>query len=755
MVNTENDFLKRLQATFKIEAEEHVKNMSAGLIELEKAATPDKQGEIIEIIFREAHSLKGAARSVNVTDVETICHSLESIFSSLKRLEIKLSPVLLDTLHHAVDNLRKVTDNLSKERTVEEKNIVSATLKLLESAVVRTATMALTQETTESPMELKKPAETTVTPPALAETVRISVPKLESLLLQVEELLSAKLAADDLSTNLRNLSNDLNEWEREWTKVSPQIRAVRKLFTGHGYESDKSSPAYRVLEFLDWNYQMTKTTSEKFTRINRTADIDQHSLSGMVDNLLEDMKLVLMLPFTSLTEIFPKFVRELAREQGKEIKLVIKGEGIEIDRRILEEFKDPLIHLLRNCIDHGIEKPAERLKKGKPSEGTIVISIIQKDSGTVELAITDDGIGIDVNKVREAAVKRDVITSEAADKLSETQVLSLIYVSGVSTSPIMTDISGHGLGLAIVQEKVEKLHGSLTVETVPDAGTTFLILLPLTLATFRGILIRVDDHFFILPTASVERVLRVKKEEIHTVENRETISFNSQIVSLVRLSDVLAIPRGSTIEHSSPYMPLAIVSNAGKRLAFEVDEIVNEQEVLVKNLGRQLSRVRHIMGASVLATGKVVPILNVADLMKSAVKITPVGEQVKKTAQTKQKSLLVVEDSITARTLLKNILEMAGYAVKTAIDGVDAFTILRTGEFDLVISDVDMPRMNGFDLTEKIRGDKKLGEIPVILVTALESREHRERGIAVGADAYIVKSSFDQSNLLAVIQRFI
>ena len=421
----------------------------------------------------------------------------------------------------------------------------------------------------------------------------------------------------------------------------------------------------------------------------------------------------------------------------------------------MEEFKDPLIHLLRNCIDHGIEKPAERLKKGKPSEGTIVISIIQKDSGTVELAITDDGIGIDVNKVREAAVKRDVITSEAADKLSETQVLSLIYVSGVSTSPIMTDISGHGLGLAIVQEKVEKLHGSLTVETVPDAGTTFLILLPLTLATFRGILIRVDDHFFILPTASVERVLRVKKEEIHTVENRETISFNSQIVSLVRLSDVLAIPRGSTIEHSSPYMPLAIVSNAGKRLAFEVDEIVNEQEVLVKNLGRQLSRVRHIMGASVLATGKVVPILNVADLMKSAVKITPVGEQVKKTAQTKQKSLLVVEDSITARTLLKNILEMAGYAVKTAIDGVDAFTILRTGEFDLVISDVDMPRMNGFDLTEKIRGDKKLGEIPVILVTALESREHRERGIAVGADAYIVKSSFDQSNLLAVIQRFI
>jgi two-component system chemotaxis sensor kinase CheA len=372
--------------------------------------------------------------------------------------------------------------------------------------------------------------------------------------------------------------------------------------------------------------------------------------------------------------------------------------------------------------------------------------------------VSDDGSGIDVAKVREAALKSGSITSEQEKALDEQQVLSFLFHSGVSTSPIITDISGRGLGLAIVQEKVEKLGGTVSVESHPDRATTFQIVLPLTLATFRGVLVRLDEHRFVIPTAHVESVVGVSKEGIKTVENRETIEINGQALSLVRLGNVLELPRRAMGKEEAAKVPALVLSSTGKRIAFLVDEISSEQEVLVKSLGPQLSRVRNVAGATVLGTGKVVPILNVPDLMYSAVRATSAPltiAAVEEKMATARKAILVAEDSITARTLLKNILESAGYHVTTAVDGVDAVTTLRSEEFDLVVSDVDMPRMNGFGLTAKIRADKKLSELPVVLVTALESRQDREHGIDVGANAYIVKSSFDQSNLLEVIRRLI
>jgi two-component system chemotaxis sensor kinase CheA len=438
---------------------------------------------------------------------------------------------------------------------------------------------------------------------------------------------------------------------------------------------------------------------------------------------------------------------------GKEVELTTQGGEVELDRRILEEMKDPLIHLVRNCIDHGIEKPEERERRKKSRRGLLRIAINPINGSKIEIQVSDDGAGIDVSKVKSAAVKRGIISQEEAAKLSEQEAFSLIFQSGVSTSHIITDISGRGLGLAIVREKTEKLNGMVSVESVENLGTTFRIVVPLTLATFRGVLVGVNDRLFVLPTTNVERVVRVDKEEIKTVENRETVLLNGMAVSLIRLGDVLGLPRTPT---SGPSVQIVVLGSAEKRMAFLIDEVLQEQEVLVKTLGRQLSRVRNVAGATVLGSGKVVPILNVPDLMKSAVKVTSTSVRTPaEEAQTKRRSVLVVEDSITARTLLKNILDSAGYDVRTAIDGVDGFTVLKTQEFDLVVSDIQMPRMDGFDLVTKIRADSKLSEIPVVLVTALESREDRERGIEVGANAYIVKSSFDQSNLLEVIQRLI
>ena len=435
----------------------------------------------------------------------------------------------------------------------------------------------------------------------------------------------------------------------------------------------------------------------------------------------------------------------------------MRGAGIEVDRRILDEMREALIHLVRNCIDHGIEKPEQRVAMKKPSSGTVSIDVSHREGKSFEIVVSDDGAGVDTSKVRNSAVRLGLLSRDEADGMDEARLLPLVFRSGVTTSPIITDISGRGLGLAIVREKVERLGGTIFCETSEGKGAAFRIILPLSLATFRGVLVRIDERLFIIPITGIDRTARVGRDEIRTVENRETIIVEGRTIPFVPLRAVLELPGKEKGGMSAGFVQAAVLGAENHRIAFGVDDILQEQEVLVKDLGKQLARVRNIAGATVLGTGQVVPVLNVSDLLKSAVSASPAPEApaLSQEASAERKSVLVVEDSITARTLLKNILEAAGYEVQTAMDGVDAFTTLKTGRFDIVVSDIDMPRMNGLDLTAKIRGDKRLSELPVVLVTALESREDRERGIDVGANAYIVKSSFDQSNLLEAMRRLI
>jgi two-component system chemotaxis sensor kinase CheA len=338
------------------------------------------------------------------------------------------------------------------------------------------------------------------------------------------------------------------------------------------------------------------------------------------------------------------------------------------------------------------------------------------------------------------------------------ELLGLAFASGLSTSPLITAISGRGLGLAIVREKVEKLGGTVTVASEPHQGTTFRMVLPLTLSTCRGVLVEVGEHTFVVPAAGVERVARMDRADLKTVENRETVELEGEALSFIRLADCLQLPRKKRFGDDAGMIPLFVINSGASRIAFGVDAVLDEQEVLVKDLGPQLSRVRNVVGATLLGTGKVVPILHPGDLVKTAVKsaAAPVAAGHESEVQEAvRRSVLVAEDSITARTLLKNILEMAGYRTVVAVDGIDALTQLKTNEIDLVVSDVDMPRMNGFDLTARIRATREFTDLPVVLVTSLDSREDREHGIEVGANAYIVKSNFDQSNLLDVIRRLI
>ena len=781
----ELEFLKRLRGTFRIEAEEHLRALSAGLFELEKTTEPERRAELVESIYREAHSLKGAARSVNLKDIESICQPLESTMAVLKRQDITFSTALFDLLHQALDILTELVSATEGVRTSADRMRLRELNRRL-AAAARGAeppgepgqpqpvasTPAAGADVPGAPPLAPAPAAEQIqmaeilpnsatappvragpfTPRAVPEggpvaTVRIPIAKLDPLLLQAEEMIQAKLAAAQRAGELREIQQTLIALKTEAVKWKQQG-------SRQSHEAMESVPAR--LEAL----------ADKATAVSQAFEQDQRALRHMVDVHLDAMKQVLMLPVSSLVEVFPRAVRDLAREQGKEVDLIVVGAEIEIDKRILEELKDPLMHLVRNCVDHGLEKPEARARREKPERGTITMTFRTRDGRQVEIEVSDDGAGIEVEQVQAAAIKAGSLTALAAEKLSPQETLLLIFQSGVTTSAMLTDISGRGLGLAIVREKVEKLGGVVSVETRPGAGTTFRLRLPLTLATFRGVLVRARERMFVLPTAQVERVVRVRQDEIQTVENRETIRLDGHVLALVRLADVLELPapsraagrqRSTTLAAPAEHVPVLILAAAEKRLAVQVEEVLAEEEVLVKGLGRQLRRVRNIAGATVLGAGAVVPVLNVSDLMISAVRPggtvgAPVAME-KAPVQTSR--ILVADDSITARTLLKNILETSGHQVTTAVDGADALTLLRSGDYDLLVSDVDMPRLSGFELTTMVRADKKLGALPVVLVTALESRQDRERGIEAGANAYIIKSSFDQSNLLEVVHRLL
>ena len=579
MTKQEDEFLKRLCATFKVEAEEHLQAMSSGLLELEKKLPDKKQAEHIEVIFRHAHSLKGAARAVNLTEIESICQSLESFFAAWKRRDINPVPEHFDTLHRALDLIGKVIPAADgKQAAVDKTQFLALTRELDDLGVggqegrVQPGGGAPQSQPVTPPASIPEPRSSrrdethlfeekipslvtsaapiqshearperavasaqevpSVVTTALAQTVRMSTAKLDRLLLEAEEMLSVKLTTAQRAADLRNLQAVFERWKKEWARIQPQVRELRNV-PGQA----------EVLEFLDWNFGHLKSLEGKLQAITKAAAQDQYGIGRRVEDLLADAKKLLLLPFSTLLDLFPKLVRDLSREQGKEVELMIRGGEVEMDKRILEEMKDALIHLVRNCIDHGVEKPELRAQQNKPPRATITLAVSRLDGNKVEILVSDDGAGIDLVKVKEAALKHGLISAADAGQLSDERALALIFQSEVSTSPIITEISGRGLGLAIVREKTEKLGGRVSVETHLHAGTTFRIILPLTLATFRGILVDAADQIFVIPLTHVERVARIKAEAIKTVENRETIALNGCAVSLARLAGVLELPR--------------------------------------------------------------------------------------------------------------------------------------------------------------------------------------------------------------------
>lgn len=756
MVNSKNALQQRLRQAFRDETAERLQALADALAVIEQS--PDEEATLIEAVFREVHSLKGAARAVSLPDIEGLCQHWESLLSALKQRQ--LPPV---AEHWSLSRqARRHLQQLIEDEEAVDRDAVAALCQAFELAAqaapngARRQPPAADDGRSDSPAVLTTGGDTdTRLPDAVAPgQLKVSAQRLDSLLFLTEELQQIKLNALEHALADDEAAKDIRVWRRNRHELGAAARQLKgRLANVNGAAQDQLQT---LLDFIDWSGDFLCQWEYRLLQTAVRSDRYARDLVSLTDRMHQELQHTLVLPCSVLTDGLPAMVQDIAETCGKEVRLDTAGTKLQADKRVLDELRSPLQHLVRNAVDHGLETPRQRLERGKEATGKLSITFSQDVGDKFELRIQDDGRGMDVAALKKTALARGLVSASEIATWGDEQLYQLAFSSGFSTSNLITDLSGRGLGLTIAQEKVERLGGQVMVESHPGQGTTFTLNLPTTLATYRAVLVREAESVLAIPAQVVDRVLRLPVKDLRTVENRLSLSLDGQLLPLWRLADILALPAQTTLKVEQQVQ--SVVLNVGEApFALLVDEVIGDQEITIKSLGRQLKRVRNVLGATLLGDGRIVPLLHPQDLFKSAcaTESAPILQQLEQEARERKSRLLVVEDSVTSRGLLKTILESAGHEVTTATDGMAGWERLKQSPFDLVVSDIEMPRLDGFALTERIRNDRNLRDLPIVLVTALQSPEDRERGLEVGANAYIVKSGFDQSNLLDVIRRLI
>jgi two-component system, chemotaxis family, sensor kinase CheA len=459
----------------------------------------------------------------------------------------------------------------------------------------------------------------------------------------------------------------------------------------------------------------------------------------------EEVRRARTLPFAEACAGLERSARDLAFAAGKRVRLEVHGGALELDRSLLQSLREPLLHLVRNAVAHGLESPSARREAGKPEEGLVTLTA-RLLGGRVQVVVEDDGRGLDLESIRERARARGLPVMEDAGDVR------LIFFSGLSTAESVTAVSGRGVGLDVVRSQVEALRGSVEVSFEPGRGTRFAVDVPLTLSTLRVLLVTAGGQSFAVEGENVARLLRLVARDVRVVEGRQTWATPQALVPLATLATVLGLPASAPRSRPSAM----VLASGEQRAVLVVDEVVAEQEVLIRGLGPRIRRARHVSGVAVLPDGRMAPLLNAASLVRAAEgRTTPVGLFPAPVEKKARRRVLLADDSMTTRTLEQSILEAAGYDVLACVDGQEAWERLQAEGADAVVSDVEMPRMDGFALTEAVRGSPRFGRLPVVLVTARSKPEDQARGLQVGASAYLVKSAFDQTHLLETLRQLL
>ncbi|MBN1285391.1 MAG: response regulator [Anaerolineae bacterium] len=724
----EDDLLRNLRLTFRAEAAEHLQTLNRILLQLER--TPDAAAgrPLLQEALGAAHTLKGAAQAVEFDEIARLVHAVESAMQAMGQREEPPGAAVYDLLYDALDTVERALGGQMVATDLLYDRLAAAAGAGAEpaDAGVRDELPALDGTAPVTPGE---------------ETIRVSVRKLDDLMAQAGELLVSKLSAEQRRQDVQGIHHRLAQWPKTW-------RIIKTLLPHLDGEAGR-----QLTELLaDLNDELSRLT-EAINVLDYAIGHDTLRLGMVTAGLQDEARRVRMVPFQTLALGLQRAVRDAAHDEDKNVTLRITGGEVELDKQVLETLKDPLLHLLRNAVGHGIEPPDERARAGKPAQGDILLAVCQR-GGEIHLTVQDDGRGFDLERLRAAAHAREDIAPDA--HISDDELIELAFMPGVSTASQVTGVSGRGIGLDVVRQRLHNLQGRVRVESEPGKGATFYVVVPVSLSVTHALLVKVGQEIFALPLLAVEQIHKPRKQ--FTVEGRWMLEINGARLPMVPLAGILKRPLNGGGQTGEPLV--VIVGAAEQRLALLVNDVIAQQELVAKALGRPLKHVRNVAGAALLGSGEPVIILNPAELIESAksVDMTAMPGLRRDSAQAGDAAaahILVVDDSITTRTLEKNILETAGYRVSTATNGEEALERLKAHPIDLIVSDVKMQPIDGIEFTRHIREDPAYEGMPIILVTSMESREDRERGMQAGADAYIIKRGFDQAELLAAIEQFL
>ncbi len=762
------------------EAKDHIIGLSQGILDLEK--NPE-HADTLKRIFRIAHTLKGSSKMFGLTDMSELAHLLEDALEAFSEKRISPSKALFNLFLQAVDFLTDLSEAAAKGELFEGDldplferldGVAKGKLEIPPPAInkpeVETPRVEPQTETPETVPEYDNKEES---PPIIQETKKIENLPESSSSKEITEV--AKKTGDVSASRLKENENEtiripsrkldvaiklMGEVLSNQGQMRQDLKLLDELETPNRKQKEVISKLQNLSNGLDPQFKADILAILREYR-SRTRNFmerarDNLSVQGLLTDDLRDYVLRMrMLPISTVFDSFPRLVRDISHSLNKEVELVLKGGETELDNKIIEQIGPSLVHLIRNSLDHGIESPEERVRAGKSVKGTITIEA-RYEGGNVVVEIVDDGRGIQVEKIKEKALKQKIMEKETLLSISRSEIIDLIFTPNFSTSFFITDVSGRGVGMDVVKGNiVERFNGSIAIETSEGKGTKFVVKLPLTLAIVRALVFSGFSGLRLaVPVSSIDEIIRLPQDQILEVVNKRAVRLREQLIPIYYLENFIGLPEAEASASSEPVV--LILSLGNDKLGLMVESIVTEEDLETKTLPVHLRDVDFITGAAAIGRDDIISLIHVPTLFELRKEIK-YGKSTDKTDDESKKDLqiLVVDDSPSTREIEKSILESCGYRVDVASDGMEGLEKAKNFQYNLIVTDIEMPKLDGFSLTEALRKEEKHFFTPIIIVSSRDREEDKKKGMQVGADAYIIKGDFEQSNLLSTIKSLI